>query len=214
MSESDKLRAEAVRQRIASIAQQEYLQYCFEPPFNQAGPDNQRIAAKLWEDDSTHKRQGWRHLSEIYAAAGRNLKVEIDEDLHRKYKDGTISRDERNMRDMGSWCGFFALHCYRQAGLNMRPWPLDVAPAFTEPMGRDLLYHGAPELGDIGRIPQPINHHFVVIAVSGATVYSVDGNDDPQSQIKVHTRTLAALRAAKADFYYPNWEKHLGIKLN
>jgi hypothetical protein len=79
-----------------------------------------------------------------------------------------------------AWCGIFDLFCLHEGGLA-----LDVHWAF----GLGFLYKlklpltKTPQLADIGYRDQPFQHHFLVEAVDGPMVHSIDGNSGAHSTV-------------------------------
>src|SRR4051812_15078628 len=86
-----------------------------------------------------------------------------------------------------AWCGAFALWCLRQAGVCTRMWRLglgflSVAPALKQTLD--------PQTGDVAYFDRPYQHHAIVDRVEGDTLYTVDGNQGPPSNVRAKARRL------------------------
>lgn len=72
-----------------------------------------------------------------------------------------------------AWCGIFTLFCLHKAGLALDThWVFGVG--YLSKLGLRLTR--TPQPGDIGYRDQPFQHHFIVEAVDGSAVHSIDGN--------------------------------------
>lgn len=117
---------------------------------------------------------------------------EIGPDSHEKrvrYFRSALGRDGTEEELKKAWCGIFALCGLHETGLA-----LDVKWIFglgflTKP---DRVHWLLPVIksplpGDIGYQATPFQHHFVVEAVDGSLVHSVDGN---QPDVRRKTRSF------------------------
>lgn len=130
-------------------------------------------------------RQGGVGLSLIFQlAAVPSMNCLMISDAAEKLYRGSMTAAVRvtlNRTDIPSWCGIFAVACYRTAGLNLNwndrlMWAEDgKLPKRFENLG---AAHGKKiYAGDIGAF-NPGNHHFVVVKDSepGEDIHSIDGN--------------------------------------
>ncbi len=151
-------------------------------------------------------RQGGVHLSTIYQIAGAhsgNCMVLTNAGMS-AYSPGGPSR---NAVDIGSWCGIFAIYCYRMAGINVSPWSVG-GGLRAEGAAAEFRATTAPQKGDIGIIQDGV-HHLIVEKVRNGLVYSIDGNVDIAglpSVISYKSREIAKIHT----FYTPIWERVLG----
>jgi hypothetical protein len=96
----------------------------------------------------------------------------------------------------------------------MSPWPLKYSIGKPKP-GDELRIRqaGEPILpGDIGIVqPAVRNHHFVVTAVEGNVISSIDGNSGLLMEIvsKKGQYTAAQVRSSGGGFLTPIWENVL-----
>lgn len=68
-----------------------------------------------------------------------------------------------------AWCGAFALHCLRKAGLTDWHWKIGLGFCYRLPQTNK------PEPGDIAYF-DTYQHHAVLESVEGDTVCTIDGN--------------------------------------
>lgn len=68
------------------------------------------------------------------------------------------------------WCGIFATWVLHKAGLTSQKWKYGAG------ISSILERTNNPKPGDILYIDQPYQHHGIITAIDGDTVYSVDGN--------------------------------------
>jgi hypothetical protein len=83
-----------------------------------------------------------------------------------------------------AWCGIFALRCLHVAGLAQHvTWRMGVG-FLSKGDGHWLIpMTDKPQPGDIGYRDKPWQHHFVVEAVDGDQVHSIDGNSGAYSTV-------------------------------
>jgi hypothetical protein len=206
------------RQEIANRANALFNTYQWSI-YDDPDPTNPSIAGKLCADQATRLRQGGPMIATIFTTAGVDASrcLTISRDAEVMYQ-GDYTAQDRNDKDIPSWCGLFALYVYKTVGLQMSPWPLHAPPNFK---GGDLelvqVPPGArPQVGDIG-VVDPVstgdrtaqNHHFIITGVNGATVSSVDGNAGLYMEIVQRTRSIWDIRASGGYFLSPIWERVL-----
>lgn len=86
-----------------------------------------------------------------------------------------------------AWCGGFALCALHEAGLGLDVhWAIGKGFLLQPP--HPLPTVKIPLPGDIGYQGSPFQHHFIVEAVDGSLVHSVDGN---QPDVRRKTRALS-----------------------
>lgn len=124
-------------------------------------------------DDGTGKRVGAEYLLEIFHLAAPGV-----------WDDATI---ENSNGQIPSWCGIFAVWAHKKAGKDIGTWQ----------MGKGVSAFGtltqttSPQVGDIGYIDQPYQHHCIVVKVEGDTVHSIDGNSGLYSEVKENQKPLS-----------------------
>lgn len=90
-----------------------------------------------------------------------------------------------------AWCGIFALRCLHVAGLAQHVHWVYGRGFLSTPDGHYLMpMTDKPQPGDIGYRDQPFQHHFVVEAVDGEQVHSVDGNSGAHSSVNRCTHPI------------------------
>ena len=85
----------------------------------------------------------------------------------------------RNLWDLPSWCGIFALNVYKLSGLKLSPWPLKHTGFSPSPEFQAVTSGANVAKGDLGIFDFRANHtthHFIVVDATGDTVTSVEGN--------------------------------------
>jgi len=205
----------AARDRIVAFATKQYLDFGWHTNTS-FSPSNPRIAGKRCSDPSTRKRQGGNQLFDIFTTAGapgasrcHTLSLQAEAMYARSY-----SAQERNNTDIVSWCGIFALYCYIRSGLRLSNWPLKYSIGKPK-AGDQFRIRGTGEQiqpGDIGIFePSKGNHHFVVTAVAGDRVSSIDGNSGLLMEIvrKDNQYSIGQVRASGGGFLAPIWENVL-----
>jgi hypothetical protein len=200
----------AARKRIVDNGKRMYSLHHWGPGFKPS-PGNPRIAGKLVANSTTRLRQGGPALATIFTVAGvgaakcLTLSLQAEQMYQRNY-----TAQERNIIDIISWCGIFALYVYKISGLKMSSWPL----RYMQGKDRDeLAVTTKPQIGDIGivdaRGPGKItNHHFIVTDVQGGVVKSIDGNAGLLMEI-VQSQHIIQKVAATGGFLSPIWSKVL-----
>jgi hypothetical protein len=204
----------AARTAIVNVALQQLEAFGgFTPP---AGPLNPAIAGALCANPLTRARQGGMQLAAIFTVAGVSsaskcptISVQAEQLYQRQH-----TAAERNMIDLPSWCGIFALYCMRMAGLKLSDWPLQYSIGSPKPADefRVLGVQEAPMPGDIGiklwHQGARLNHHFVIVGTYGDTIASVDGNVARQ-EIQSRSYTRREIRDSQGGFLRPIWDKVL-----
>lgn len=90
-----------------------------------------------------------------------------------------------------AWCGIFALYCLHKAGLALGTFWTFSLGFLTKPDRTWFLPKTqAPQPGDIGYRDQPFQHHFIVEAVDGDMVHSIDGNSGAYSTVNRCTHPI------------------------
>lgn len=90
-----------------------------------------------------------------------------------------------------AWCGIFALRCLHVAGLAQRVHWVYGRGFLSTPDGHYLMpMTDKPQPGDIGYRDQPFQHHFVVEAIDGEQVHSIDGNSGAHSSVNRCTHPI------------------------
>ena len=195
---------EAAREAIYKRAQAEMDLWGFKTAPANTDSLGDRIVAGLRSEGKF--RQGGVHLHTIYQVAGAhsgNCMVLTNAGLS-AYTTGGPSK---NAVDIGSWCGIFAIYCYRMAGINVSPWSVGGG---LRTKGPDAEFRATttPQKGDIGLIQDQV-HHLIIEKVENGHVYSIDGNVDLAglpSVISYKTRKIGEIHS----FYAPIWERVLG----
>lgn len=170
----------AARQRVVQTAEQFFQAHGWRP-FDKVGGDDARIAANKCSDPATRARQGGAVLAVIWGIAGVVLPpptqcLQISTTAESNYLNGVSGR---NQWDIPSWCGIFALNVYKRAGLRLSPWPLKHKGFSVKPEFQAVTSGSSVQPGDLGIFdfrPNQTNHHFIVVAVSGGIVTSVEAN--------------------------------------
>jgi hypothetical protein len=170
----------AARERIVATATQ-FQQVHGWRPGGVAAPGNPRIAANKCADPATRARQGGAALSTIWSVAGVGSPppqrcLTISQTAETNYANGASGR---NQWDLPSWCGIVALAMYTLSGLKMSGWPLKHTVSSPNPELRPVTSAAQVKPGDLGIFdfrPGHTNHHFLVVAVNGDIVESVEGN--------------------------------------
>lgn len=104
-----------------------------------------------------------------------------------RYFREAIGREPTEAELKKSWCGIFALCGLHEVGLAKDVlWQFGRGFLLQPP--HPLPFVKIPEPGDIGYLDKPFQHHFVVEAVDGALVHSIDGN---QPDVRRKTRSLS-----------------------
>jgi Putative peptidoglycan binding domain len=177
------------RDRIVAWAQFELSFFGWRAAVDAPGPLNLRIRSTVCADPASplRPRQGGIHLAQIFHGAGHPKApscLSISQAAETFYK-GKDDPTKQNQIDLPDWCGIFALHLYRMAGLKLRPWPLHNTTmeknAELQPyVPQNGQLAKTIRKGDIGVLDGiragGRNHHFVVTDVSDTAVTSVDGN--------------------------------------
>ncbi|MBI4526873.1 MAG: peptidoglycan-binding protein [Deltaproteobacteria bacterium] len=222
---------EEARERIVQWAYFELLNFGWNPGIDTPGPLNQHIRSSICADPANpfRPRQGGLHLAQIFSSAG-HFKAPacpwISVEAENVYK-GADNVAKQNQIDLPNWCGIFALHVYKMAGLQMPPWPI----RNTTTGGNDAeMQSYVPPLtgftkairkGDIGVLDgyrsNGRNHHFIVVDVTDTAVKSVDGNaqyspgagNSPYIKGIIREVTRASFDAKTDYFLRPRWSKVL-----
>jgi hypothetical protein len=207
----------AARSTIVNVALQQLATFGgFQPP---ASPLKPAIAGALCANPITRARQGGAQLAAIFTAAGASsagkcptISVKAEQMYQRVHTTA-----ERNILDIPSWCGIFALYILRLSGLRLSSWPLRWSIGGVQPDDEFRLLgpSEAPLPGDIGiklrHAGAVLNHHFVVVAASGETVSSVDGNVGGRQEIQSRSYTCREIRDSGGGFLRPLWERVLKV---
>ncbi|MBL8825028.1 MAG: peptidoglycan-binding protein [Planctomycetia bacterium] len=132
------------------------------------------------------------------------------------YQSATITPEIRAKlnHDLGSWCGIFAVACYRLAGLNLK-W--STAKEWAGKQFEVLQHNDAVRKGDIGYLPNTNNHYFIVNedTPAGKDVPSIDGNmpnpkrsdKSPVNSVFARcSRTRTEIQGPGGIFYRPRFE--------
>lgn len=205
----------AARSTIVNVALQQLEAFGgFEPPASLLKP---AIAGSLCANPLTRARQGGAQLAAIFTAAGVSsaskcpmISVQAEQMYQRAH-----TATERNILDIPSWCGIFALYVLRVSGLRLSDWPLrwSIGSVQAKDEFRLLGATEAPLPGDLGiklrHSGATINHHFVVVAAGGDTVSSVDGNVGGRQEIQSRSYTRREIRDSGGGFLRPIWERVL-----
>lgn len=85
-----------------------------------------------------------------------------------------------------AWCGIFTLYCLHEAGLVRDTHWIYGRGYLSGLLPRTL----APRVGDIGYRDQPFQHHFIIEAVEGDMVHSIDGNSGAHSTVNRCTHPI------------------------
>jgi peptidoglycan hydrolase-like protein with peptidoglycan-binding domain len=205
----------AARSTIVNVAMQQLEAFGgFQPPASLLKP---AIAGALCANALTRARQGGAQLAAIFTVAGVNSASKcpiISLQAEQMYQRAHTTA-ERNILDIPSWCGIFALYCLRVSGLRMSDWPLRWSIGTVQPKDQLRLLDAsdAPMPGDIGiklrHQGAVLNHHFVVIAAHGDTVSSVDGNVGGRQEIQARSYTRKEIRDSGGGFLRPIWDRVL-----
>ena len=158
-------------------------------------------------------RQGGLSLSTIFRIGypGGPSSHSIHEITTKAIHNYHIGASGRNIWDIVSWCGIFAMYVYRSAGLNVR-WP-NLAAGF-----RGVPVSRRPKPGDYGNV-RAANHFFIVTDIlPGGGLETIEGNVTrtiggirAQTIIKRTDRTIHSVRAApNPGFFEPRWDIVLG----
>jgi hypothetical protein len=207
---------QAARDKIVAFAVQQYQQFGWHSNTT-LSPSNPRIAGKRCADPPTRRRQGGPQLFDIFTVAGGpnpSRCLTLSPQAEAMYAQGDPPAAVRNNIDIVSWCGIFALYCHKKSGLRMSSWPLRFSIGKQKP-GDELRLRRPgepPQPGDIGIVnPSTRNHHFVVTAVSGNAVSSIDGNAGFLMEIvrKDGQYGVAQVLASGGGFLTPVWENVL-----
>lgn len=205
----------AARSTIVNVALQQLKAFGgFEPPASLLKP---AIAGALCANPLTRARQGGAQLAAIFTAAGVSsaskcpmISVQAEQMYQRVHTTA-----ERNILDIPSWCGIFALYVLRVSGLRLSDWPLKWSIGSVQPKDEFRLLGAseAPLPGDLGIKLRSngavINHHFVVVAAGGDTVSSVDGNVGGRQEIQSRSYGRTEIRDSGGGFLRPIWERVL-----
>lgn len=207
---------QAARDAIVAIARREFQVFGWHTNTT-FGVTNPRIAGMRCADAASRLRQGGSHLSEIFTAAGApgaSRCLTLSPQAEAMYASGSYTAQQRNNTDIISWCGIFALYCYKSAGLRMSPWPLKYSIGKPKPGDQLRIRQVGEQIqpGDIGIVePAVRNHHFVVTAADGNVVSSIDGNAGLLMEIVRRDRqyTISQVRSSGGGFLTPIWENVL-----
>jgi peptidoglycan hydrolase-like protein with peptidoglycan-binding domain len=203
----------AARQRIADTALKQYKSFSWN---GQVSPMNPRIAGKLCCNGATRQRQGGTQIAAIFSLAGAansqkclTISKAAEQMYGRQY-----TAAERNNLDIVSWCGIFSAYVYKVAGLKISGWPLQYNPFGSPGPAHTLRVVRSPEKpqrGDIGIVDPMggLNHHFVIVDVTGDKITSIDGNAGNYMEIVQKTYTMAEIKSRQGYFLTPIWEKVL-----
>ena len=206
----------AARETIAKVALEQLAAFGnYQPP---PGPFNPRIAGAVLADRFTRARQGGMQLMAIFSVAGvpsASKCPTMSAEAEQMYASGTYSAEDRNLKDIPSWCGIFALYCCKMAGLKLSSWPLRWTPG--KPKATDefrvLAPSEPPKKGDIGIKMmvdgRRLNHHFVIVETDGNAIKSVDGNAGGIQMILSKNYTKGEIYASQGGFLRPIWERVL-----
>ncbi|MEM6471200.1 MAG: peptidoglycan-binding domain-containing protein [Planctomycetota bacterium] len=222
------------RDRIVEIAQILELLFGWSPtphPSNKKSgklppPGSQRIAAKYRTTvGKADHRQGGAKLSEIFASVGHPGAAKcltLTDEAETMYKTNpTPSDKERNNKDIVSWCGIFAMHVHKMAGLKIGDWPyavkgLETRDKFTGKILKEAVYRPVSldqmDAGDVGYLPGR-NHHFIVTRRDGNRLESIDGNEGLYQSIikKIYwiegSKSNPTAEKNPLRFLSPVWEK-------
>jgi hypothetical protein len=207
---------QAAREKIVAFAKGQYQQFGWHTNTT-FGLLNPRIAGTRCADPATRRRQGGAQLCDIFGVAGGPNPggcLTLSPQAEAMYASGVYTPQRRNSTDIVSWCGIFALYCYKKTGLRMSPWPLKYSIGKPKPSD-ELRIRQPGELvqpGDIGIVDPGIrNHHFVVTEVSGDAVSSIDGNAGLLMEIvrKNGQYGVSQVRASGGGFLTALWENVL-----
>jgi hypothetical protein len=204
------------RQQIVTFAKRQYQEFGWHSNTT-FSPSNPRIAGARCADAATRRRQGGLQLSNIFALAGGpnpSRCLTLSPQAEAMYARGNYSPYDRNNIDIVSWCGIFALFCYKGSGLKMSGWPLRYSIGKPGPADQLRILQPSEQVqpGDIGIVsPGVRNHHFIVTEVSGATVSSIDGNAGLLMEIvrKDGQYSIPQVRASGGGFLTPLWDRVL-----
>lgn len=205
---------DAARQRIVEIALKELNTYGRWSSNDKPSVDNPKIAGKLCADPATRARQGGKHLCEIFQIAGVSTATRcltLTPAAQAMYQR-SYTAAERNNTDIASWCGIFSLYVMKVAGLRLSGWPFKYSIGKVKPTDEMRIKAGnvTPKPGDVGIIePMGTNHHFVITAVEGGTVKSVDGNAGNYMEIVERSRSIGEIQGKGGYYIEPIWERVL-----
>lgn len=205
----------AARSAIVNVALQQLQAFGgFQPPASLLKP---AIAGSLCANPLTRARQGGAQLAAIFTAAGVSsaskcptISLKAEQMYQRAH-----TTTERNILDIPSWCGIFALYVLRVSGLRLSDWPLRWSIGTVQPKDEFRLLGAseAPLPGDLGiklrHNGAVVNHHFVVVATGGDTVSSVDGNVGGRQEIQSRSYTRQEIHSSGGGFLRPLWERVL-----
>lgn len=205
-------REEALRDQIVKQALAHEAAWGWNHPANSPPAESHRISLRRMVDTVTRARHGGLSLLVIMLGGGAppqyTLRAptipagmaqgELDKgDLE---NDAILYSQQRNNKDILSWCGVFALYVLRRAGITVQGWAesggltSQVATDKDSPdTNRPLRLISPSEVrrGDIGVMsPAGRNHHFIVVERNGSELKTVDGNAGGHHSIVKQTYTL------------------------
>ena len=192
------LAEKALRERIRAEAQSLEAALGWNHPMKAPPAGGMQISLRRMSDPSTRARQGGKGLLTILhgGGAGGNYLARAEKIppgmAQGEIVKGDLVADEkaysqqRNDKDILSWCGVFALHVLRRSGVPLKGWQdggglIGQAAKAGAPAGGAhplrVIASAEVRVGDIGVMsPSGRNHHFVVIGRSGGKLDTVDGN--------------------------------------
>lgn len=132
-------------------------------------------AKKPGDADETgkHVRTGWETLLLFFQTAAPGIWSDDVVKYYTGHEEGVLP----------SWCGIFATYCLITAGASVGTWQMGTG---ISGVGGVKQTHD-PKPGDVGYVHDN-QHHCIITAVDGDTIYSVDGNSGMDSEIITHTR--------------------------
>jgi hypothetical protein len=201
----------ALRDKIVKALQDELKKQDGDP--GPDGPVSQR-PAKRFQEGGTEVRGGWRRLRDIYADAVKNFSQGDDPSF--KAALGGLPLDR-------SWCGIFAAHSLRTAGVTAQ-WDLsggtmigtgikllkifqrdDTSRILVGDRTAENLYL---EPGDVVTIESKDNHHVTIVGIDSTrkNLDTIEGNTLYQEISAEHrqVKIVTALYKVLADSKYPS----------
>ena len=132
-------------------------------------------AKKPGDADETgkHVRTGWETLLQFFQTAAPGIWSDDVVKYYTGHEEGVLP----------SWCGIFATYCLLTAGASVGTWQMGTGISGVGGVKQTF----DPKPGDVGYVHDN-QHHCIITAVDGDTIYSVDGNSGMDSEIITHTR--------------------------
>jgi hypothetical protein len=212
---------EDARRRIVDNARSLQTAFGWIDGDEEYGPEKIRIAANKAASPTPvlgfgdrYPRQGGVQLATIFRVAGHlgaEACLTITTAALNMYRTHKPTADERNRLDVPSWCGIFATHVMKIAGLRLPPWrgSLLGMNCFTWVPAKG----SAPVPGDIGILdPQSGGHihHVVVVDSDGSgNLETVEGNEGIYQSIILGHRTTTEIGDTGGIIVTPVWSKVL-----